>query len=144
MKYSPSALAFLLFLAMLLNGLVGSPSAAQVAGVKFKGKVDELWNSRPYFVNPGEPASIYTVPADRRLIVTDVLVTNENPSSALARLTSGTGTFEEVHLVVPGGSVFAHSFATGIVFDPGSEVTALATATGQLAFHLTGYLIKAK
>lgn len=122
--------------------LIGAPSAAQVAHVKLKGKVDQLWRTQAYYVSSGVEATLYTVPPDRQLVVTDVIVTNANGSPAVARL-RGDGVIE-LNLAVPSSSTFAHAFGTGIVFGPGEEVRALATSAGQLQFHLTGYLMKVR
>lgn len=121
------------------------PAAAQTANVKLKGKLEELWRSRAYTMNPGGAYTLHEVPADRRLVLTDVVLANPHASAVTVRVDAGEGTNVELSLEVAAGSTFSHAFTTGIPFEPGSELRVRYFAgPAPIEIHLTGLLIKAK
>jgi hypothetical protein len=132
-------------LAVWLAAGAALPAAAQTADVKLKGKLEELWRSKAYTMNPGGSFTVYEVPADRRLVLTDVVLPNPHASAITVRVDSGEATTIELALQVAAAATFSHAFTTGIPFEPGSEVRVRYVAgPAPIEIHLTGLLLKAK
>jgi hypothetical protein len=108
----------------------------------------------------GAPAaSVFTVPAGQRLVVTDVLITNPGTASACgasispgvaathattttpttasaSAIDSGTGL-----LCVPAQTSLNLGLTTGLEFAAGQRVVLANTATSPLHYHLRGFLV---
>lgn len=86
---------------------------------------------------------VFTVPKGKKLVITDVIVSNSNGSeSCCARI--GTGGFASARtafIAVPAGGVFEHSFVDGIAFKANEKVSVRNGASaGALDFYLRGTL----
>lgn len=85
--------------------------------------------------------SAFTVPSDRRLIITDVIISNSNSSSSCCARISRNGPFVTGFIAVEANSSFEHTFLTGIEFGPGDMVGVRnGASSGPLDFYLRGYL----
>jgi len=136
-------------LRVVLAGFVAAgaalPAAAQTAGVKFKGKLEALWRSHAYAMNPGGIYTLLEIPQGERLILTDVVLSNPHASGIEVRVDAGAGTTTELVLEIPAGGVFSHAFTTGIPFEPETELRVrYAAGPAPIQIHLTGLLLKAK
>ena len=88
--------------------------------------------------------TVFTVPAGKRLIITDLVITNSDAVAAGSQRLARNGSFVTSFLTVSPESTLTHTFATGIEFEAGDEVqvrngTSLATTH----FYLRGYLVDA-
>jgi len=135
-KYGIPALLLALIAAMVL----ARDLPAQVATVKAAGKLQETVAINQTFSE--DALTIYTVPAGRRLIVTDLVVTNGDPTDTLPfRLIRNQFAVMGFVYVQPQQN-FAHSFTTGIEYGPGTEVRVHGDADILTYLSLFGYLTK--
>lgn len=88
--------------------------------------------------------TVYTVPAGKRLIVTDVTISNGNAVVTGSQRILRNGAAATAYFTVSAESTFSHTFATGIEFEAGDEVRVRnGTSSGETHFYLRGYLIDA-
>jgi hypothetical protein len=111
-------------------------------------------------VEAGAPAaSVFTVPAGQRLIVTDVLITNPGTTPACGASISPGGTATPATTTTPtiaGASAIESGtgllcvpvqtslnlgLTTGLEFAAGQRVVLANTATSPLHYHLRGFLV---
>lgn len=87
-------------------------------------------------------ATVFTVPAGQTLVVTDLLITNDNAFAVCCQrlLRGGIGAATALFTVSP-QSVFAHAFSTGVVFTAGQTVVIQNGAVGTTNFYLRGLLV---
>lgn len=88
---------------------------------------------------------VYTVPANRRLIVTDVLASNNGTApSAISVASRAPGVPDVTQLnpvYIQPSDTFEHTFATGLDFERGSSVIVSINSTDGITFvTLRGYL----
>jgi hypothetical protein len=127
------ALAAVLFCARVLY--------AQVPTVRAPGK--PIQTVQLFQQVPGSTSvDAYTVPAGRRLVITDLVVSVvSNP--AVVEVTKGGNSPPFLVLRVTPDATFEHTFATGPNFIPGENVKLINTpASGTAFWYLTGYLTK--
>jgi len=124
-------------------GILARDIYAQVATVKAKGKALQTVEIVESDVANLTEVTVFTVPESRRLIITDILVGNENPGAALFNRIFRNGSDTTIFIAVPPESTFSHSFATGIEFLSGDTVSVRnGDNVGTIDFALYGYLTK--
>lgn len=118
---------------------------AQIATVKGPGK----WKEPFRFVQQDLPSgyeSVFTVPSGRTLVITDFIVSNGAVSNTLTELAMKVGLTQTnmTHpILVPSAQTLSFQFASGLTFEPGSEVIVGTGAQNQaLSVTLLGYLAK--
>lgn len=117
--------------------------SAQVPTVKGKGNLIEHVELIQNQLADLEDVSIYTVPASRRLVITDVLISNSNTDSVCCQRIYRSDVPATTFLSVPAESTFSHSFVTGLEFEAGEEVVVRnGASSGPTNWFLTGYLTK--
>jgi hypothetical protein len=128
--------------ALTVSLAAANPAAAQVSTVKGKGKMLELVEIAR-LMEPNTNVTAYTVPAGRRLVITDILVYNTN-ATAIERGGLYRAPSKEIFaaISVPASGTFAHSFTTGLAFESGVGVGIDNQGAGEGLFTLTGYLTK--
>ena len=85
--------------------------------------------------------SVFAVPAGKRLVITDVVVSNSNSGSSCCARISRNGAFMTSSIAVAAGSSLSHTFATGIAFAAGNVVAVRNGArAGPISFSLRGFL----
>ncbi len=89
-------------------------------------------------VSSPTPVDVFTVPANRRLIITDVMMSTNSGSSNAEILRDGTPATAFIN--VSSGNTFSHSFATGIEFVANETVAVDAGSGTNINFYLRGYL----
>lgn len=119
----------------------GQELRAQVPVVRAPGKpiqTVELFEQ----VQSSTSVDAYTVPAGRRLVITDLVVgVVSNP--AVVEVTKGGNSPPLLILRITPDATFEHTFATGPNFMPGESVKLINTPAGGTAFWcLTGYVTK--
>lgn len=131
------AIATVLTLALALPLDVHS----QIPTVKGRGKLIEVVELIENLVDNLTSVSVYTVPAGRRLVITDILISNGNSSSVVAQYLLRDGAAATIYITVPARSTFSHTFATGIEFQAGEVVSVRnGQSSGKTDFYLRGYL----
>jgi hypothetical protein len=135
-KYVVPTLLFALLAALVLARAL----PAQVATVKAGGKLQETVAINQTFSE--DALTIYTVPAGKRLIVTDIVVANGDQTDTLPfRLIRNQFAVMGFILVQPQQN-FAHSFTTGIEYGPGTEVRVHGDDDILTYLSVYGYLTK--
>ena len=88
--------------------------------------------------------TVYTVPAGKRLVITDVAISNANANVVTSQRIARNGDFVTTLFVVGAESTLTHTFATGIEFAAGDEVRVRnGQLSGETHFYLRGYLVEA-
>ena len=88
--------------------------------------------------------SAFVVPDGKRLVITDVVISNPNASSATAQRILKNGVFVTSSITVAAGSAFSHTFATGLEFAAGDNVGVRnGDSVGPTHFYLRGFLVDA-
>ncbi len=125
------------------NGAAGTVTGAGVSSTATQA-IAELTNVVP----PSDtPVGAFTVPAGSTLVITDVLLTNPNPSAA-CNLSIGRTAQPALTgaLCVPPLTTLQISFTSGIDY-PAGDVVELSNPTsgaaGPITFHLRGVLVPA-
>ncbi len=131
-------------IAVAMTLIVARAVYAQVPTVKAKGKAIEIMNLLPGGVPVVTTVDLFTVPAKRRFIVTDIIFNNDHDTSVRAqRLTRNGGNSAMGFITIPANSAFSHSFGTGLVFEEGDVIGVRNGDTvGPTEFTVTGYLTK--
>ena len=131
--------------ALAIGLFFASEAGAQVITLTepgtFAGRVEIIQNSVANLTN----VNVFTVPAGRRLRITDVVISNANTTaSCCARLgDAGFTNPRTAFVAVPAGGNFEHSFLTGINYAPGKVVSVRnGASSGPLDFYLRGILLK--
>ena len=124
---------------MLLSGAV--PAVAQVPTIP-GGRLDvvEIIQNA---VAAGSDLLVYTVPSNKRLVITDVILSANasGPTCGNTLLRAGTRAMSELCFSNVAFGTLAFSFITGIEFGPGDTV-AVRNATTVVNWYLRGYLTR--
>ncbi len=124
--------------AVILGAFAVSSVRAQVATIDAPGKIREPVNLLITLPN-NQQTTMFTVPANRRFILTDIIISNRNATAARAQFIP-----KQLLVTVPGGSTFEHGFNTGLNFGPGDTLDGTnLDGTQDLEVFFTGYLLKA-
>jgi len=88
---------------------------------------------------------VFTVPASRILVITDVVISNDSTNPATGQRIFRSGAPATAFITVAPQSAFSHTFATGIIFTAGSTVAVRNGngVAGDTRFYLRGYLLAA-
>jgi hypothetical protein len=85
--------------------------------------------------------TVTTVPAGKRLVITDVVISNDNSGAACCQRIFRNGTPATSFITVGAGSSFSHTFETGIEFAAGDDVIVRnGASSGPIHFYLHGFL----
>ncbi len=123
---------------------LGHDLFASLPTVKGKGRLASTFEKA---VALGSPAfeTLYTVPANRTLVLTDVVVGNTAASTfcqfGLVRVGPPDDAEVLATIRVPVNETFDHLFGSGIEFGAGAQVIAVVTS-GSAGLTLRGYLRK--
>ena len=113
----------------------------------FQGGVNIVQNN----LGPGGTALVYTVPAGRKFMLTDIVIANQSDSlsASLQQVFTGgancssVATFRTGHLNIPAGSTFHVPFVTGIGFAAGQLVCIFnGDPTTTTSWTIRGYLFQ--
>lgn len=118
---------------------------AAVVTIKGKGKVAAEQQLYSENVPGGGSRPLLTVPADRELIVTDLIVINSSATDATLRLSDDfPGTNQAPDIFVAAKTTFAHAFTVGLEIGPDVILTAtnIGAGTSQITVYVGGYLKK--
>jgi hypothetical protein len=123
--------------------LLCPPSHAQVAVMPKVGTVIRAVQIKGQFENPPlSSVDVYTVPADRRLRITDLLFTNYDSSACDVSISGKT-----YEIRISANSTFVANLLSGPDFGPGEVVTLVNTwrlpghgATCRPIYTIMGYL----
>ncbi|MFM8720789.1 MAG: hypothetical protein ACKOFH_14880 [Chthoniobacterales bacterium] len=90
-------------------------------------------------------ANAYTVPIGKRLVITDLIISNGNPNQVRFQRIFRNNDPVTPNITVPAESTFGHSFASGLQFKAG-EILKIKNgdAAGATNFALYGYLVPTK
>ncbi|HKB15104.1 MAG TPA: hypothetical protein VKF62_03515 [Planctomycetota bacterium] len=114
---------------------------AQVPTVKGRGKVLSIVEIIQNGVGTNTTTGVYSVPVDRRLVITDLMIADTSGSTSLNARILRSGTPATANLTVTAERTLCHSFATGIEFSEGQLVSVVnGDSAGPLNFYLRGYL----
>ncbi len=131
----------LLMLSLVL--FLASDLHAQVATVKAKGKVLGTVEVIENNVADLTTVTVFIVPQEQRLVVTDVLIASPNGTETDSQRIFRSGVAATSFITVTKNSSFGHSFATGIEFLAGDTVQVRnGDSDGPTHWFLTGYLTK--
>jgi len=84
---------------------------------------------------------VTTVPGGKRLVITDVIISNSNSGAACCQRIFRNGGAATAFIEVGASSTFAHTFATGIEFEAGDAVFVQNGGnSGPTDFYLRGFL----
>jgi hypothetical protein len=129
---------------VLVSGLLVGPQLhAQSPTVRVEGTflsaVEIIENNVPDNTNFFD---VFTVPANRRLVITDVLIHASGFTACC--MTILRNTLPATFSIFVGAAGFNHTFATGIEFTEGQTVAVSNPSGAPTKWHLRGYLTKAK
>src|SRR5262245_64826474 len=98
------------------------------------------------FAQAGVPIAttvdLFTVPANQILVITDLMITNDNATPADALRIFRSNNQATSFITVAPHSTFAHTFATGILFLPGDTLRVRNGGSAASAtFYLRGFLL---
>jgi hypothetical protein len=142
-KSGVKCLGLALVVSLGANVLLSGQLHAQVPTVEAAGKMQEGITRHAIAPQPGN-SHLYTVPPGRRLILTDVFLTNGSSTEAMgAVLRRGMVEIVVNFIFVPPRQTFAHAFVTGIEYGPGDEVVVSVEGGGNPHYiTIAGYLMK--
>ena len=105
------------------------------------GKLNEVVEIIQDNVAISSTVQVYTVPADRRLVITDLMIADEGGGTSFDARILRDGVAATSNLTVRSNDTFRHSFAKGIEFAAGQAVSVVnGDTSGPLTFYLRGYL----
>ncbi len=134
-------------LAILVGAGVALNSYSQVPAAKMSPPLQRVLETMEF--NPGDtPAdttvNLYTVPRGKRLVITDVVISNNGQPQFDPRMFGSIlrGDRTVMRVAILPGDTFEHTFATGIEFRAGQVLAVRnpASAGPDVRFYLTGYL----
>jgi hypothetical protein len=118
-------------LALGLGALAAGEASAQSPTVDTRLAFQGWVNIVELFVAGNTTRLVYTVPANRKFLLTDLVISNSSSATNPARYqlvytgtnaTCGLGLHRTSHLSVPGGGTVHIPFVTGIDFNAGQHV----------------------
>lgn len=135
----------LAWLAVLASAMLLAPDRAQAQLPTFKAIPAKLKTVELIADSVANltTTDLLTVPADRRVIITDLLIANSNNAEVVSQRVFRGASAATLSLVIPANSSFSHVFATGIEFDAGEVVRVRnGASSGPVNFYLRGYIVK--
>lgn len=118
-------------------------AVAQVLTVPIGGKPVEIVEIAQNLSPDGTLVTVYEVPMNRRLVITDLIITGgycghrlNRDRGLLLTLCIPAGTTAGTH------ATFAHTFATGIEFEAGQTLDLQNSSPDGAQYYLRGYLTK--
>ena len=123
--------------------LVAKDLNAQVPTINTKGKVLSIVEIIEDDITGFNTIDVFTVQENRRLVITDLLVSGSGGSRILRDGSPATIGFK---IAATGGAIapYSHTFATGIEFTGGEIVAIRHEAFGFVSVYLRGYLTEAR
>lgn len=131
------ALALVLVSGLLVGPELHAQSPTVRAEGTFLSAVEIIENN----VFNNTTVDVFTVPANRRLVITDVLIHASGFTACCVTILRDTlpATFS----IFVGAAGFNHTFATGVEFTDGQTVAVSNLSGSPTKWHLRGYLTKA-
>jgi hypothetical protein len=92
----------------------------------------------------GEITSVYTVPANRIAVITDIHVALSSGATGTHKtfLSNDVLQVKAGHFLTDPNKTFTHSYSSGIIYGPGQQIVVSDTGgTGDVTVNLIGYLV---
>ncbi|MBI4881763.1 MAG: hypothetical protein HY812_19195 [Planctomycetes bacterium] len=133
---------FLVLLAALAAAVAAGELLASVPTIRGKGKVKKELEFQVHFLAVATGQPVYSVPAGKTLVITDVVVANDSAATAgLFRIDDGSSDPLHPHVRVPAGGTTHLAYMTGLAVPEGTQVYAANHGSTILHVRLAGYLM---
>ncbi len=130
----------LVLLAAVLAAVAANELFASVPTIRGKGKVKKDVEFHVHYLAAGTGQPVYTVPAGKTLVITDVVVTNDSAATAgMFRIDAVVDPIHPYVRVAAAGTTHL-AYVTGLSVAEGTHVYASNNGSTTLHVRLAGYL----